>query len=201
MLPSKINVWAFCCASALGLLFRSPADLLGHSLRLHLDALGPNLGALGSLLGPTWRLLGSTWTLLGASWAQLGLSGAPLELNLAAFQYFWASVGPNWAPSGLQMALQTVLQRRQAPLGPRKLASKRHLDSTWAPSSTTCPPQMHALRCPALPAGLCILTSKLAVVSQLHLQCSSVCAKLHLNCQSGCKFILYSCVYQLHVAV
>ncbi len=81
-----------CCASALGLLFRSSA------------------GALGRFWGVLWRLLGCTWALLAASGAlQDALERRPSDLQVQLGPHLTLENGLQ-AQLGLHLVLQPALQ-------------------------------------------------------------------------------------------
>ena len=142
------------------------------------------------LLEPTWRLLGLSWNLLGASWDQLagswGSSGRLLgQLGL--------QVASKWPPNGLQVATKRHFNAPQALPSGLQVSFNLHtyltfelsLASTWLFKLSSTP----------------ALVALSALPCQLNLQSRSVLTKLHLNFKSSCQFLLYFCIYELHVAV
>ena len=114
----------------------------------------------------------ATRSFWSASWAQHGA--------------FWAQLGCPWDASG---RLLGQLGRPWALLDELQLAHaldvELSLASTWLFKLSSTP----------------ALVALSALPCQLNLQSRSVLTKLHLNFQSSCQFLLYFCIYELHVAV
>ena len=144
------HVWPFECSSTASLvLSKCSLKTFSASIGGSWGALWPNLDALDHLLDATWSLLdtswsqlGASWTPLGASWATLGSSWTSLGVNLGSLgrllEPTWTLLGPTWPILG---ASWTQLGASWGPLGFTwlfQLASQRHLDSIWPPSTSQC---------------------------------------------------------------
>ena len=180
--------------------FAAPLPYSGASFAL----LGASWAPLGRLLGSTWRLLEPTWRLLGLTWSNLQPLGRILGPTCRLLGLFWAPPGPTWPPSGLQVASKW-------PPNGLQVATKRHFNAPQAlPSGLQVSFNLHTYLTFELSLAstwLFKLSSTPALVAlsalpcQLNLQSRSVLTKLHLNFQSSCQFLLYFCIYELHVAV
>ena len=172
---------------------------LSHARELNFDvfALSPFKTAFGAQLASSWAQLGASWAQLGASWAPLGPNLEPLGRLLGPTWTSWAPLGANLEPLGrLLGSTLALLGRFWASLGPTWVQSGLQMASKWPPSGFQAPLELHlALQTclQACPACSACPTLPVELPKQL-----PVNTKLHLNFQNSCQLPLDCLIAELH---